>query len=207
MTYHKGDPCKGWCKGLAKVGARVAPQISAALQGLQHFCAILSHVYARACAGAHMRWITQNPCNPCYPCTSEQEVTEIRPSLADDGARVAQGSGANPQGSPPGQKSGSPSCRRPRALSSRDFFPGDEKFRGRGDAHKGRAGRPFHVPTVENRITVKHLADAGWRQERIAVAIGVSHPTLRRHYFSELGSRAGAARHAKESGDRTHGHD
>lgn len=98
MTCHRGDPCKGLCKGLAKAGARVAAQISAALQGLQHFCAILPHVYARACARAHMRWITRNPCNLCNPCTSEPEVPEIRHSPPDDGARVAQGSGANPQG-------------------------------------------------------------------------------------------------------------
>ena len=202
MTCHRAYPCKGLRKGLAKVRARVSRQISAALQGLQRFRAILSHVYVRACAPAHARWVTRNPCNPCYPCTSEQEVTDFRHSLSDDGARVAQGLEANPQGfagEGGGSKSANGSVRRPQPLSYGDFFPVEADFQGQSGAYKGKAGRPFHKPSIENRIIVKHLADAGWTQQRIAAAVGVSHPTLRRHYFSELGSRAGAARHERET--------
>lgn len=43
-----------------------------------------------------------------------------------------------------------------------------------------------HEPTKESRRTVRNLALAGTQQEIIAKAIGVTKPTLRRHYREEL---------------------
>ena len=48
------------------------------------------------------------------------------------------------------------------------------------------AGRPPYVPTAEHRAMVQNLAAAGIDQERIAAAIGCSHPTLRKNYKHEL---------------------
>lgn len=53
-------------------------------------------------------------------------------------------------------------------------------------ANHGRRGRPQHVPTLENRNKVNMLLALGWNNERIAAALRVTQPTLRRHYFSEL---------------------
>lgn len=67
-----------------------------------------------------------------------------------------------------------------------DFVPecdllGDpivENWRGRG--------RPQHVPTTENRLKIKLLLAQGWTDMRIAGALGITPPTLRKHYFSVL---------------------
>lgn len=64
-----------------------------------------------------------------------------------------------------------------------DLF-GDPVPEGRG----GR-GRPQHVPTSENRNRVNLLLALGWGNERIAAALRITPPTLRRHYFSELRHR------------------
>lgn len=50
----------------------------------------------------------------------------------------------------------------------------------------GRRGRPQHVPTNENRKHVSMMLALGWGNERIAAALRVTLPTLRKHYFSEL---------------------
>jgi hypothetical protein len=57
--------------------------------------------------------------------------------------------------------------------------------------HGGR-GRPQHVPTQENRNRVNMLLACGWSNERIAQALRVTMPTLRKHYFSELKFREAA---------------
>ncbi|MEX0304312.1 MAG: resolvase [Leisingera sp.] len=53
----------------------------------------------------------------------------------------------------------------------------------------GRRGRPAHVATQENRNKVIMLLAFGWGNERIAAALYISPPTLRRYYFSELKAR------------------
>jgi hypothetical protein len=91
MTYHKAGPCKGSRKGHATVYARVQPQISAGLQQLQAFGETLSHVYVRAHAGAHVHWVTHNPCKSCNPCTSIQRMADFRHSPPSVCARHPQG--------------------------------------------------------------------------------------------------------------------
>lgn len=54
---------------------------------------------------------------------------------------------------------------------------------------EGRRGRPQHLPTNENRNRVNLLLALGWSNDRIAAALRITAPTLRRHYFSELRSR------------------
>ena len=51
---------------------------------------------------------------------------------------------------------------------------------------RGRPGRPSHVATMENRNKVKMLLALGWETERVSRALGVSVPTLRKHYLREL---------------------
>ena len=50
----------------------------------------------------------------------------------------------------------------------------------------GKRGRPQHVPTDRNRNKVMVLLAAGWAPARIAGALGITGPTLRKHYFFEL---------------------
>lgn len=50
----------------------------------------------------------------------------------------------------------------------------------------GKRGRPPHVPTTENRNKVILLLAQGWTDARIAGALGITTPTLRKHYFREL---------------------
>ena len=50
----------------------------------------------------------------------------------------------------------------------------------------GQRGRPEHVPTQQNRNRVSMLVAAGWGNARIAAALFITQPTLRKHYFSEL---------------------
>lgn len=54
----------------------------------------------------------------------------------------------------------------------------------------GRRGRPSHrySQQIANKITL--LLAMGWSQARIAAACHLSEPTLRRHYFSVLKTRA-----------------
>lgn len=51
---------------------------------------------------------------------------------------------------------------------------------------KSRGGRPPHQPTEATRKQVKALAAYGIPQEEIGRVIGVSKPTLERHYREEL---------------------
>jgi len=50
----------------------------------------------------------------------------------------------------------------------------------------GRRGRPPHIATVQNRNKIMLLQAQGWTPARIAGAIGITMPTLRKHYFREL---------------------
>jgi hypothetical protein len=49
---------------------------------------------------------------------------------------------------------------------------------------------PPHVPSPENVNKVKMLLAFGWSNERIANALNITQPTLRRHYLSVLKVRA-----------------
>lgn len=59
-------------------------------------------------------------------------------------------------------------------------------------AGRGRAGRPEHVPSAENRAFVTMLLAVGREPKEVAAALGISMPTMRKHYFSELGQRKSA---------------
>ncbi|AZN72751.1 helix-turn-helix domain-containing protein [Georhizobium profundi] len=50
----------------------------------------------------------------------------------------------------------------------------------------GKKGRPPHIPTEKNRSKIILLLAQGWTDPRIAGALGISLPTLRKHYFREL---------------------
>ena len=54
----------------------------------------------------------------------------------------------------------------------------------------GKRGRPPHVATDRNRNKVMVLLAVGWLPGRIAAALGITEPTLRKHYFFELRSRS-----------------
>lgn len=56
----------------------------------------------------------------------------------------------------------------------------------------GRRGRPVHLATAENRNKVMLLLALGWSNERIARALGITAPTLRKNYFRELKAREDA---------------
>lgn len=51
---------------------------------------------------------------------------------------------------------------------------------------KGKAGRPAHQPTDEQRRLVRSLAGFGIPQEDIAREIGISVPTLMKHYEADF---------------------
>lgn len=53
-------------------------------------------------------------------------------------------------------------------------------------ANWGMRGRPEHVASQQNRNKVSMLVALGWSNKRIAAALIVTLPTLRKHYFSEL---------------------
>jgi len=50
----------------------------------------------------------------------------------------------------------------------------------------GKRGRPEHIPTQRNRNKVMLLLALGWSNDRIARALSITRPTLKRHYFREL---------------------
>ncbi|ODT50273.1 helix-turn-helix domain-containing protein [Devosia sp. 63-57] len=56
----------------------------------------------------------------------------------------------------------------------------------------GKRGRPAHVPTDEKRRLVMALQAFDWSIEKIAAALSITPPTLRKNYFRELKSRAEA---------------
>lgn len=51
---------------------------------------------------------------------------------------------------------------------------------------RGDAGRPSHEPTDEIRNKIMLLFALGWIKETVAEAIGLSMPTFRKYYFSEI---------------------
>ena len=53
-------------------------------------------------------------------------------------------------------------------------------------AKRKQAGRPAYAPTDKERAQVRMLAAMGLRQDEIAPVIGVSEPTLRKHFWTEL---------------------
>lgn len=55
-------------------------------------------------------------------------------------------------------------------------------------------GRPPHAPTEESRRLVSVVAGAGMLHEEIAVMLGISQPTMRKHYEDELSMGAYARR-------------
>lgn len=54
------------------------------------------------------------------------------------------------------------------------------------EARGGKRGRPEHVASPENINKIKMLLSLGWNNERIANALGISQPTLRKNYFQVL---------------------
>lgn len=54
----------------------------------------------------------------------------------------------------------------------------------------GKRGRPAHVATEEKRRLVIQLLAFDWTLERIAAALSITPPTLRKNYFRELRMRA-----------------
>ena len=53
-------------------------------------------------------------------------------------------------------------------------------------ANWGERGRPQHIASQQNRNRVSMLVALGWSNVRIAAALFVTLPTLRKHYFSEM---------------------
>jgi len=53
----------------------------------------------------------------------------------------------------------------------------------------GLRGRPQHVPDGQSRAKVQLGLALGWSNSRIAQGIGVTEPTLRKHYFRLLSVR------------------
>jgi hypothetical protein len=50
----------------------------------------------------------------------------------------------------------------------------------------GWRGRPEHIATQQNRNKVLMLPALGWNSERIAAALSITPPTLRKNYFREM---------------------
>ncbi len=57
---------------------------------------------------------------------------------------------------------------------------------------RGKRGRPAHLVTKENISKVNMLLAFGRTNEEIALALGISEPTLRKNYFHLLSRRLGA---------------
>lgn len=51
---------------------------------------------------------------------------------------------------------------------------------------KNKGGRPAHEPTAENRKQVETMAGYGITEPDIAMSLGISKPTLTKHYRREL---------------------
>lgn len=67
-----------------------------------------------------------------------------------------------------------------------DFSRGVDLFGDPIPLHRGKAGRPPHEWTLENSNKINLLFAMGSTPEDAALAIGVTMPTFRKHYFSEL---------------------
>jgi hypothetical protein len=73
--------------------------------------------------------------------------------------------------------------------ASGGFFSVTEIFDLFGEpvpANWGERGRPQHIASQKNRNRVSMLVALGWSNQRIASALFITLPTLRKHYFSEL---------------------
>jgi hypothetical protein len=57
------------------------------------------------------------------------------------------------------------------------------------DASPKKAGRPEHVPTEENIINIMVLLASGMTNREVAKTVGLSVPTLRKHYLHLTKSR------------------
>lgn len=57
-----------------------------------------------------------------------------------------------------------------------------------------KRGRPEHVATARNRQKVDLLFAVGYDVKEVAQAMGISQPTLRKHYFSSVEKRDSADR-------------
>jgi hypothetical protein len=80
------------------------------------------------------------------------------------------------------------------------FFVSDVNFDLLGDPIPegfGKRGRPPHVPTDEKRLKVRVLLAFTGDEEEVAAGIGISVPTLRKHYFRELRDKLSARRQLK----------
>ena len=53
---------------------------------------------------------------------------------------------------------------------------------------RGR-GRPEHVATPKTRARVLLAFARGWSVKRVAAVLGITQPTLRKHYFAEVAQR------------------
>ncbi|OWV64255.1 hypothetical protein CDZ97_10225 [Mameliella alba] len=87
--------------------------------------------------------------------------------------------------------------RKPAAPAFGDFFLVDLKFDLLGDPipdGRGEPGRTGHVPTAENARKIRALLVAGMKNQQIAKEIGISVPTLRKHYFQNGKIKARLAR-------------
>lgn len=67
----------------------------------------------------------------------------------------------------------------------------------------GRKGRPCHLPTPESREMVAAMHRAGEGQSSIALALGITIPTLVLNYPSELESNSRAWMRRKGRSDET----
>lgn len=70
-----------------------------------------------------------------------------------------------------------------------DFFLADFDFDLLGDPIPegfGKRGRPPHMVTEEKRKLVIQLLAFDWTMEKIAAALSITPPTLRKNYFREL---------------------
>lgn len=73
-----------------------------------------------------------------------------------------------------------------------DFEPAFDLLGDPIPAGFGKRGRPPHIPTQQNRNKIILLLAQGWVNARIASALGITEPTLRKHYFRELRLRDAA---------------
>ena len=69
---------------------------------------------------------------------------------------------------------------------SDDFEPAFDLLGDPIPSNWGKRGRPPHVPTDEKRRLVIQLLAFDWTIERIAAALNITPPTLRKNYFREL---------------------
>jgi hypothetical protein len=68
---------------------------------------------------------------------------------------------------------------------------------------RGRLGRQSHLVSSRNIRKFNALRDAGLPQAQIAEALGISAPTLRKHYFTDVKRRSGGG--ARQGAGRPQG--